>query len=605
MGTDLLIHFLRKNIYLVSINNLFTFCGNLIIRHLVFRDTVLALQDSYANLAICCKWLTCLSLALTCLSTLGATAPTANELEINSRSIAKPAAIAIPKTPGRQRKANFVDGKVLIKRIELKGDSLFPQYGVTQQYISQKLNAAFKEMDPWMSISDMHSLADALTIAYHEKGLTFNQVFIVPNEIEGNTLVMNILPGRVVEVNLKNNKLYTEDQIKAPFLHLLGKVVYEPDIQTAMKKANMIPGLKIFGFFSMGKHPGQARLNLHVLKEDRYAFSARVDNFGVNNTGVYRVIGQYSQNNVSGNGDTLSATLIGTNEIGNLYGAIGYKLPTSHPQNVIGLTAYSNQFEITGEFKELGLSGHLEALSGYFQKGLLKEDNATASLYADLALKNSAVTSDAFKDIFSETTTYGTFDIKFNAAVIPQDGASKQLLELGLTSGVVIDSDNEETDDAIVITHIRYEYQQRWYPGNPSEYVTSAILGAHYAPLILPSSERTVMTGPYGVRSYEPALFSADTVYSLTLEQSAKLLRLSDGFGILPFAFLDCAYGEQNSDPGDTGSFLGAGFGLDLLYKSSINARLTVGMPLSESLSQELSEDPSSVVVYGYINFTF
>jgi len=530
--------------------------------------------------------------------------PTEN-LQITSKTTQKPNAIAIPNTPGRQRKANFVNGKALIKRIELKGDSLFPQYGVTQQYISSKLNSAFSGMDPWMTISDMHSLADTLTIAYHEKGLTFNQVFIVPNEIEGNTLVMNILPGRVSEINLKNNKLYSEDQIKAPFMHLLGKVVYEPDIQDAMKKANMIPGLKVFGFFSMGKHPGQTRLNLHILKETRHAFSARVDNYGVNNTGVYRIIGQYSQNNVSGLGDTLSATLVSTNETGNLYGAIGYRIPTRNPNNAFGANAYSNQYEITGDFKELGLSGHLEALSGFYQSTLLKEDNATASFYVDFALKNSSVTSEEFKDIFAETTTYTTMDFKFDAAVIPSSGHNKQSLSAGMTLGSVIDTDNEDTDKAIYITHLSYEYQQRWLPGNPSEYVSSAGISIHYTPQSLPSSERNVMTGPYGVRAYEPALFSADTMYSITLKQSMRYLRPIGGLGILPFGFVDYAYGEQNTHVGSTGAFLGAGFGLDILYKSSVNGRLTIGMPLAESLTEELLEQPTGPVVYSHVNFIF
>lgn len=499
-----------------------------------------------------------------------------------------------------------MNGKALIKRIELKGDSLFPQYGVTQAYISQKLNTAFKGMDPWMTISDMHSLADTLTLAYHEKGLTFNQVFIVPNEIEGNTLIMNILPGRVSEINLKNNKLYSEDQIKAPFLHLLGRVVYEPDIQDAMKKANMIPGLKVFGFFSMGKHPGQTRLNLHVLNETKHAFSARADNFGVNNTGVYRLVGQYSQNNTTGKGDTLSATLVSTNEFGNMFGSIGYRLPTKNPASAIGATAFSNQFEIEGEFAEFGLSGHLEGASGYFQSTLLKEDNAVASIYVDLAIKNSVISSEEFKDIFEETTTYSTIDVRFSASVIPPDGKSRHSLNLSQVLGGVVDTDNSDTDDLILIFGLMYEYQLRWLPGNPSEYVSSASLNLHYAPLILPSSERSVMTGPYGVRGYEPALFSADSVYNLSLQQSLKMIRPIDGLGILPFGFVDYAYGVQNDETkAETASFLAAGLGLDILYKTSINSRITLGLPISESASQELSEPPSGISVYGYVNYVF
>lgn len=553
-----------------------------------------------------CKWLFILCLTLTHLSSY-ATAQEANSgLEIKKHaSSTTPALIAIPKTPGRKRSASLVDGKALIKRVELKGNALFPQYGVTQEYISTKLNEAYSDMDPWMSISDMHSLADAMTIAYQEMGLTFNQVFIVPNEIEGNTLTVNVLPGRISEIHLKNNKLYSDEQVKAPFMDLLGTVIYEPHIQDAMKKANMIDGLKVFGFFSMGKHPGQVRLNLHVVREQKHQASVRIDNFGINNTGVYRIVGQYSQNNVSGRGDTLSATLISTNEVGNLYGVIGYKRPTPLENSFAGLSAYSNQFEIVGDFQEFGLSGHLEALSGFYQFGLLKEGNAAASLFSNLSLKNSVISSKEFKDVFAETTQYVTLNTLFSAAVIPGSGSSKQALELGVTLGSVIETDDEELEDTITIAKLRYLYQFRWLAGNPAEVVTSADFKATYAPDVLPSSERSVMTGPYGARGYEPALFSADTVYSISLQHTLKYLTPFNGCKILPFGFLDHLYGVQNAGTEDDAAFTSAGLGFDMLYKSDISARVTLGIPVAEKLSQELAEDPPGMIIYGHINYVF
>ena len=528
-----------------------------------------------------------------------------SKLEVQQSESSRPNAVAIPSPPGQTTKTNLVDGKALIKAVELKGHSLFPEYGVTQQYLSQKLSAAYELMDPWMTISEMHSLADAMTLAYHEKGLTFNQVFIVPNEIRGNTLTMNVLPGRITEIHLKNNKLYTEDQIKQPFLHLLGNVVYEPAIQDAMKKANMIQGLKVFGFFSMGTHPGQVRLNLHVVSEKKHQFNLRADNYGINNTGVYRLIGHYSQNNLSGRGDILSATLVSTNEFGNLNGVVGYKRPVSIGTSYAGVSLYRNQFEIVGDFEALGLDGHLDAISGFYQLGLFKEDNAIASFYMDAAFKNSVISSDEFSDVFSETIRYGTLDFLLNAAVIPSSGSSKQAIELGLVVGSVFESDDEGIDELIAIAKVRYLYQLRWLAGNPSEQVSTVDLKINYSPGVLPSSERTVMTGPYGVKAYEPALFSADSVYSISLQHSLNFLSLLDGMKLLPFGFVDYAYGEQNTEETNHGSFMGAGLGFDLIFKSSLNARVTFGFPISENLTQELAEEPDGLIIYGNISYAF
>ncbi|MBA53116.1 MAG: hypothetical protein CMK89_01560 [Pseudomonadales bacterium] len=530
---------------------------------------------------------------------------TPSTLQVQQAESTRPDTIAIPSAPGQARKTDLVNGKALIKAVELKGHSLFPEYGVTQQYLSLKLSAAYDKMDPWMTISDMHSLADAMTLAYHEKGLTFNQVFIVPNEIRGNTLIMNVLPGRITEIHLKNNKLYTEEQIKEPFLDLLGTVVYEPAIKDAMKRANMIQGLKVFGFFSMGKHPGQVRLNLHVVSEKKNQFTIRADNYGVNDTGVYRLIGQYSQNNITGHGDILSATLVSTNEFGNLSGVVGYKRPVTIGQSFAGASLYRNQFEIVGDFEAIGLNGHLDAISGFYQLGLFKEDNAIASFYTDIAFKNSVIDSDEFADIFSETVRYGTLDFLFNAAVIPSAGTSKQAIELGLVLGSIFTSDDDEIDDPITIAKLRYLYQRRWLAGNPAEQVTSLDFKVNYSPGVLPSSERTVMTGPYGVRAYEPALFSADSVYSISMQHSLVFLSMYDEMKLLPFGFIDYAYGEQNSNETNHGSFMGAGLGFDLIFRSSLNARVTLGVPISENLTQELAEEPDGLIIYGNISYAF
>ena len=226
---------------------------------------------------------------------------------------------------------------------------------------------------------------------------------------------------------------------------------------------------------------------------------------------------------------------------------MGYKRPTPLDNSYAGATLYRNQFEIVGDFADFGLEGHLDAISGFYQLGLLKEDNAIASLYADLAYKNSVISSEEFSEVFAETTRYGTLDVLFSAAVIPSSGASKQALELGLVVGSVSQSDDEEIDSTISIAKMRYLYQQRWKAGNPAEQVTSLDFKATYSAGVLPSSERSVMTGPYGVRSYEPALFSADSVYSMTVQHSLFYVPLFDKAKLLPFGFLDYAYGQQNT----------------------------------------------------------
>ena len=498
----------------------------------------------------------------------------------------------------------IIDGKVHVKRVELKGRSLYPEYGVTQAYISKKVKEAYQKLDPWMSIGDMHFIADSLTVAYHEKGLTFNQVFVVPNEIQNGTLILNVLSGTVSEINLKNNKLYSEEQIKKPFLPLLGKVVYEPDIKRAMKQANAIPGLKVFGFFSMGNLPGQTRLNLHVLKEETHNFSVRVDNYGVNNTGVYRVIGQYQQNNVSGKGDVLQANIISTDEIGNLYGGINYLLPAINDHK-FSIALYSNQFEVVDEFEVFGLNGHLTALSGFYQSTLVKTRNAVASHSHQIAFKHSEIRSDSGDDLInnllSENTDYTLYQPHANASIALPSGDQFQNLSASFKLGHITKTDNEELDDMISVLELGYSHEWVWH--QEKNLAARVNASAHYSFGILPSSERRVMTGPYSVRGYSPALFSADTVYSLNIEQTLPAFAVPLEIGAVPFLFIDSANGEQNSDDGENETFIAAGLGINLNYGKKIQGNLTLGAPVNADTDKY--PDSDNPAVYGYITVEF
>lgn len=514
--------------------------------------------------------------------------------------------MSIPTLPKRSaQKAEIVNGKVLIKRVELKGDSLFPEYGITQQFISNTLKSAFKNMNSWMSIADMHSLSDTLTIAYHSKGLTFNQVFVVPNEIRDNTLILNIITGRVSEIHLKNNKLYSEKLIKEPFMHLLGKVVYEPDIQVAMKKANQTPGLKVFGFFSVGKYPGQTRLNLHVVNETEHEYAVRVDNFGVSNTGELRVIGSYAHNNITGSSDTLHGTLISTNELGNFYGALSYQRPHGEQSNY-GFNLYSNQFEVFGDFESIGLTGHLESISGFYASTLLKENNAMAELRFSGSAKHSQVSADdVFDDVFGETIDYVTVNSQFSASVIPPQAHRKQSFKASLIIGSILDTNSEILDSTFTVLNVGYGHEWRWIAGNPAEMVTGISANVYYTPNEIPSSERSVMTGPYGVRSYSTGIFGADSIYSVNAQHSLRYFQVFDGLTALPFGFADYSYGTRNDEAANDASFLGVGLGVDLYYKDYVKSKFTLGLPIAESSSQALAEEPDSITIYGYISINF
>lgn len=530
----------------------------------------------------------------------GVAATFGHDLTLEGESPASAASSPTTRVPAER----IVDGKVRIRRVELRGDVLFPQYGITNEFIRQQLNAFARARSSWMSISEMHRLADKLTVVYHDKGLTFNQVFVLPQEIRDETLTLNVLAGRLAEVNIMKNDLYTRDQISAPFEPLLGQVVYEPAVRQAVSQVNAMPGLKVFGFYSVGRRQGETRLNLRVQQEKPAETFVRIDNWGVQDTGVARASLGHSRNNVAGLGDQLQMTAVATNESGNLYGGIQYGLPLS-AKTRFSTALSSNQFEIAGDLAQFGLEGHLLTLQFAGDSKLLNEQNAKAHALLNIGFKQSLVTSDEFRDVFEEDIDYITLEAGVRMSVMRTDIRLNQGLYLAPLLGHVTKTNSAAIDSEFWGVRLNYSLQHLWSAAMISGQLTSLNLNALATSSVIPDAERMSLTGATSVRGYEPALFSADQAYRIGLEHIFAGWKSAQSISLAPFIFLDGVYGMQNDEYNNTASFIAAGIGLEAERKNGLSGRVTLGFPLSEQSSLPLAQDTFEPIIYGHFGLQF
>lgn len=525
---------------------------------------------------------------------------------LETPSSARTPQVAIPVLQNQQRgPARMRDGKMQVQRVKLSGTYLFPEYGVTREYLGAALNAVHAQQNEWMTIRDMNALADALTLAYHRKGLTFTQVHVVPNVVRNATLELNVLPGRVTEIALRNNRYFKDEIVKTPFLHLLGQVVYEPDIRSALDRANLSPGYRVFGFYSLGQYPGQTRLNLHVLEERKYTGGFRVDNYGVNSTGEIRLHGFYHRHNLTGRADQLS--LLGAvNEMsGNVYGSVTYQRPlTKHAawHAMLGNSAY----ELGGDFELIGLQGSLWWAGAGYRHELLKEDNATAVITTDAVFKDASGESEEFEDSFVEEAQYLLLNAQLAASALDLSGHWRQALNLGVTLGTLLSQSDNLDSDYVLKLNAGVGADYRWRPGNPVEQVTSLTVNATWSAQQLPRAERGLLTGPAHVRGYSAGLFSADSSLLITAEHVTRGFEGPLSTRLRPFAFIDYGIGwlQQNQDDIDA-SFIGAGVGLRAFWSRHLAASGTLGFPLADSRSDDLELSDQDPALYGQITWTF
>ena len=510
-------------------------------------------------------------------------------------------------TPNKMR-----NGLIRINRIRLQGDALYPEYGITNAFLHTRINQVYSHMNEQLSISDINKIADALTLAYREKGLTFNQAYVIPQEIVNSTLIIHVLKGTLTDIDIYSNEIYSTEQLTVPFAELMGKVIHEPDIKKVVESINEKPGLKIFSFFSVGSNQGEARLNVRVMDETRHESKLVIDNKGVSQTGINRLMYSHTLNNPLNLSGQLSATVMTTNKPENFFGNLGYSYSVD-PTNEIGLSILKSDFAITGQFEDLGLEGYLQSATVSWSNTPEQEQNSTLLHHRHLTLstKQSTVTSEAFPEFLNEEVDYtmisGTYQLHF---LQPWQSNSQHIFTIHPSVSKITNTDNADLPSHFWLVSTAYDFMApQWIESASFQHPFSVSAKGQYSAKKLPSAEQFTTTGATTNRGFEPGIFSGDSAYSISLEQAVghpvDVISQRNAISVQPFLFFDYSYGKQNLDEDLSAKFQSAGFGLKVGYKKIAKATVSIGKPLDHRISGQLNIGQNQAVVYAHLSLSF
>lgn len=509
--------------------------------------------------------------------------------------------------PNKMRK-----GLVEIRHIRLQGDALFPEYGIDENFLHQRVNQVYSHMGERLSIQDMNKIADALTLSYREKGLTFNQAYIIPQEITDATLTLHILKGVLAEVDIFNNQLYQKNQISSEFESLIGEVIYEPKIKQVIAKLNQKPGLQVFSFFSLGSKQGEARLNIRIMKEESHLAEVGLDNKGIKQTGIYRGYYKHSINNPFKLSGQLQASLYTSEQKENYYGSLSYHYPIAL-NNQLSFSILKSDFAIFGQFSELGLSGELTSLaaSWYRQASLGKNALLQQNMRITLAQKQSRVSSDIFSDFFKEDINYNMLSLSYQL----QQGATKnrsyqQVMTIFPSISQLQSSTNPELEENFWLVRASYQYT---HMGLGKELTIQDPIfikaNAQYSQQAIPPSEQFSLTGPNANRGFQAGSFSSDTGITFSIEQEMNwtLARNTkkQNNSLTPFIFYDFSYGRNNLTPKLAARFQSIGIGLKRQFNAQLKASMSLAKPINTSIANQLDSQYKRTNLFAQINYRF
>jgi hemolysin activation/secretion protein len=208
-------------------------------------------------------------------------------------------------TPEEQEKIiKFMQGAV-------KNSSPEDQQKQYQAFIQQLMLERLQRLQG-LTIGQLQAIADGITKYYHDKGYFLARAVIPAQEIKDGVVNIRVLEGRLEKVQTSGNKMYSDKVLAKPFKPLIGELVTIDRTENALLTLTKYPGLSAAGVFRPGEDVGTTDIVVNVQNEKRFDGSVRADNDGTAFTGRDRLIGSLDVNDLTGDADLLTATVLKT-----------------------------------------------------------------------------------------------------------------------------------------------------------------------------------------------------------------------------------------------------------------------------------------------------
>lgn len=446
-----------------------------------------------------------------------------------------------------------------VKRIKIEGVIPSLQYQITQQHLDAIAKALLKTYSTKQGITlqDLWKIAHQLTLYYRQKGYILNRVFLPPQTIgEDRVVLFKVHNAKLGNVVIQKNKLYSRALLVKPFSPLLKQIVHVNQVEQAMLTLNDYPGLMVFAVFRPGKKSGHTEIQLQVKQAKPLNLGVGADNSGTSLTGRGHGFVNFAINNPFGAADQINVTAIRNVRPSNgVFGHLRYRRPFAVASPYSWSVGYQrNRFNLGETFATLDVSSISETVDLKFEK-ILKRDRLTKrTVSLDFARQHAITTQDGAKlnqdDLFvANLKLSGEHFYRQHGSIVNWNakfshGFNNLFGAMNDTAGSVAPS---RTGAGGKFNRLRgdYLYQRRIFS---NQYITLHARG-QYSSDTLVSLQEFNLGGMTSVRGYPVSEFLMDKAILTTAEWRVPAPRKLSRW--LAFsAFVDYGVGWKNNPAG-------------------------------------------------------
>lgn len=459
-----------------------------------------------------------------------------------------------------------------------------------------------------VSLADVYSVANQLTLKYRNDGYILTQVVVPPQTIEGGVARLQVVEGYINKVTVQGEgESETELATIRSYVSQVstnGRAVNVRDMERHLLLINDLPGVRARSILSPSPDkPGAADITV-IVERDPFDALITADNYGSRFLGQWTLGGNVNLNSILGQNETISAQAYYAPGTGYelLHGGLGYEQPVGSMGTRLGALASVTDTDPGYTLTQFDVRGRANFYSVYARHPFIRTRNQNLEGkisfdWRDVQSRNNI--EPTREDNIRSLRTGLKYD--FLDTLL---GVSVNTLNVQVVKGLGLfgasdkgDANMTRADADPQFTKAELEIQRLQRLASDVNLQITA--KGQIASNALPSSEEFGVGGFYSGRGYDPSEIVGEHGISSQVELQWNNPLFAPSGNVVErvqlYTFVDAGR-VWNDDPTNAAdkreSLVSTGIGARVSFTSDIEAGAGVALPLTRRVESENDRDP-------------
>lgn len=424
-----------------------------------------------------------------------------------------------------------------------------------------------------LTADELKAMISKLNRLYQQKGAVTARAFLPPQTVENGVLLVELVEGRVGEIQVVNNEYTKTTYILDRLALTKGEIFYLNKLETELNQFNLANDIMLIAELQAGEEYQTTDVIIKTLEPPNFQAIIFTDNQGSADTGLYRVGLNLTGKSLFGYRDPL--TISGAYSKGSITASLDYQRPFRNSAYLHGGYSYSWTQIIKPGFEtaDIGNTGSdLYLKYGKRRVSVAHEQNKFLSVQKKQTEARIATSIIEKTDLI--TAVFGINQINRGNEMLRTCSHS-------VTGGTQEKTTFFEEKSDIFL---KYNGQFHWQTDIWEKMDMTLNITGQLGLTLIPEKEQFSIGGISTVRGFDTGVKRGDHGYCLRMEFHERTPRWIKGF-----LFLDQGGAFLSKTPIKGSIITSFGLGLNMQFTRNITAQVVCGIPVQGKVKFHLN----------------